>query len=202
MFDSIIAKEGQKSILITFGVMIVFIMLECGLLTFLSFVLMLSLMYIYRYKYIDYRIFREDDYYAPISGKVSAIDVKNFKKSIYIDVNLCNSHILRNLESGNCKLTIKRGLNLFLSTLKAKKLNENAKFEYTNSTMELFSSLYNPELNINIKENSLKGEKIGVFLQGQVIVTFNDDIETLVKIGDKVISGKTLIASKKSNTSN
>ena len=132
MFDSIIAKEGQKTILITFIVMIIFILLECGFLTFISFVLILSLAYIYRYKYIDYRTFKENEYYAPISGTISAIDVKNFKKSIYIDVNLCDSHILRTLESGNCKVTIKRGLNLLLSTLKAKELNENAKIEYQN----------------------------------------------------------------------
>ena len=202
MFDSIIAKEGQKTILITFIVMIIFILLECGFLTFISFVLILSLAYIYRYKYIDYRTFKENEYYAPISGTISAIDVKNFKKSIYIDVNLCDSHILRTLESGNCKVTIKRGLNLLLSTLKAKELNENAKIEYQNSTMELFSSMYNPSLCVDIKDNILKGEKIGIFLQGQVVITFDKEIDTLVKIGDKVISGRTLIATKKTNHKN
>ncbi|PLY07865.1 MAG: hypothetical protein C0625_03940 [Arcobacter sp.] len=197
MFDSIIAKEGQKSILIAFTAMIIFILLECRFLTFISFVLMLTLIYMYRYKYIDYSIFKENEYIAPISGTVSAIDVKDFKKSIYIDVSLCDSHILRSLESGNYKVSIKRGLNLLLTTLKAKQLNEHAKIEYTNSSMELYSSMCNSSININQDNKNIKSEKIGIFLQGQVIVNLNTDIETNVKIGDKVISGITLIATKK-----
>lgn len=196
MFDSIIAKEGQKSVLIAFIAVIIFILLDCGFLTFISFVIMISLMYIYRYKYMDFKSFKKNEIIAPISGTISAIDVKDLKKSIYIDVSLCNSHILRSLESGDCKINIKRGLNLFLESFKSKVLNEQAKLEYSNSYMELYSSIYNSSIEISKKKNFEKGEKIGTFLQGQVVVTLNEEFTTLVKIGDKITSGQTLLAKK------
>ena len=196
MFDSIIAKEGQKYILYAFIAMIIFILVECGFLTFISFAIILCLMYIYRYKYIDFTAIKKNEIKAPISGTISAIDVKDFKKSIYIDVSLCDSHILRSLEETSYKTTIKRGLNLFLGSFKSKVLNEQAKIEYPNSCMELYSSMCNPSIEISKNKNSKKGEKIGVFLHGQVIVTLNKEFSTLVKIGDKVTSGETLLAKK------
>lgn len=196
MFDSIIAKEGQRNILVAFIAMIIFILLECGFLTFISFVTMISLVYIYRYKYIDFTACKKNEIIAPISGTITAIDVKNFEKSIYIDVSLYNSHILRSLESGDCKITTKRGLNLFLSTFKSKVLNEQSKLEYSNCSMELFSSICNPSIEISKNKNLEKGEKIGTFLQGQVIVTLNKEFNTIVRIGDKVTSGQTLLAKK------
>jgi len=196
MFDSIIAKEGQKNILIAFIFMIVFILLECGFLTLVSFVMIVSLIYIYRYKYIDFTAFKKNEIISPISGTISAIDIKDFKKSIYIDVSLSDSHILRSLEDGECKVTIKRGLNLFLESFKSKELNEYSKLEYKNSSLELYSSICNPSIEITKNTNCKKGEKIAVFLQGQVIVTLNEEFKTDVKIGDKVTSGKTLLAKK------
>ena len=194
MFDSIIAKEGQKYILIAFIAMIFFILLECGFFTFISFVIMFSLIYIYRYKYIDFTAFKQNEIKAPISGTVSAIDVKDFKKSIYIDVSLCDSHILRSLDDGTCDIKIKRGLNLFLDSFKSKVLNEQASLVYANSSMQLYSSMCNSSIKISNNKSLKKGEKIGVFLQGQVIVTLNKEFQILVKIGDKVVSGQTLLA--------
>lgn len=196
MFNSIIAKEGQKSILIAFIAMIIFILVECEFLTFISFVIMISLMFIYRYKYVDFRSFKKNEIISPISGTITAIDVKDLKKLIYIDVSLCNSHILRSLESGDCKINTKRGLNLLLESFKSKVLNEQSKLEYSNSTMELYSSICNPSIEISKNKNLEKGEKIGTFLQGQVVVTLNKEFTTLVKIGDKVTSGQTKLAKK------
>lgn len=161
--------------------------------------MVLFLTYLYRYKYIDFKALKEDEIISPISGTISAIDVKDFKKSIYIDVSLLDSHILRSLESGSCDITIKRGLNLFLTSFKSKVLNEHAKLEYTNSSMELYSSICNPSIEISKSKNFHKGEKIGVFLQGEVIVTINKEFDTVVKIGDKLISGQTLLAKKEEN---
>ena len=199
MFDSIIAKEGQKYILIAFIAMIIFVLVNCKFLTFISFVMIFFLIYIYRYKYIDFKSFKKNEIIAPISGTISAIDVKDLKKSIYINVSLCDSHILRNLEEGPCKISIRKGLNLFLSTFKSKVLNEQAKLEYANSSMHLYSSLYNPSIELPNNKSFEKGEKIGTFIQGEVIVTLNKEFATLVKIGDKVISGQSILGKKEEN---
>ena len=165
MFDSIIAKEGHKKIIVAFIAFVFFVLIECGLLTFISFVVIAALVYIYRYKYIDFNSIKDEDFVSPISGTVSAIDVKDLKKSIYIDVSLCDSHILRSLDSGEAKVTARRGLNLLLGTFKAKELNEQVNVEFTNSSMKLFSSMCNPEIELSKTTDFKKGEKISTFIQ-------------------------------------
>lgn len=195
MFDSIIAKEGQKSILVAFIAMLVFILAGCSFLAFVSFVLVLTFTFLYRNNTLKINS-SPLDILSPISGVVSAIDIKDKDKLIHIDVNLCNSHILRAVEDGDFKVTNKRGLSLPLSTFKAKVLNEKAKIEFKNISLELISSMCNPTINIKENIDSLKGDRIGVFLQGQVIVTITPEVELLVKIGDKVESGISAIAKK------
>jgi len=194
MFDSIIAKEGQKNIILALVATIFFILVDLEFLTFISFVITLFLAYIYRNKYVNTKAIEENEIVAPISGYVSAIDMKDNKKHIYIDVGLLDSHILRSLEAGDFDILIKKGLNLFLSSFKSKVLNEQAKITYKNSHMELYSSICNTNIEIIKSKNLEKGEKIGLFLQGQVIVVLNNDFDTFVKIGDNVTSGKTLLA--------
>ena len=194
MFDSIVAKEGHKKILVAFIAFLIFVILECGLLALISFAAFAFLIYAYRYKYIDFKSLSHDEIFAPISGKITAIDVKDFKKSIYIDVSLCDSHILRSLDSGSTKSLITRGLNLSTASFKAKKLNERATIEYQNCSMQLLSSMCNDSINIPCKTEFSKGEKLGIFLQGQVIVTLDSSYETVVNISDKIESGMTVLA--------
>ncbi|WP_421716040.1 phosphatidylserine decarboxylase [Arcobacter arenosus] len=196
MFDNMIAKEGYQKILVAFIAFLFFTILECGLLAFISFASFIFFIYAYRYKYIDLNTLEKNKIYAPISGKISAIDVKDFKKIIYIDVSLCDSHILRSLDSGLTKTQIRYGLNLVLSSLKAKKLNSQAIFEYKDTRMQIVSSLFNDSIEIEKKDEFIKGEKIGTFLNGQVIITLDESYETDLKIGQKVESGITILAIK------
>jgi len=194
MFDNMVAKEGHKKILGAFIAFLFFVIIECGFLTFVSFATFAFLIYAYRYKYIDIKALKEDEVYAPISGEITAIDVQDFTKSIYLNVSLCNSHILRSLDSGEANVSIKRGLNLNSSSFKSKRLNENAKIKYKNSTLELYSSMCNDSIDIKESKSFEKGEKLGTFLQGEVIVTIAKDYELNVTIGEKVESGQTVLA--------
>lgn len=196
MFDNMIAKEGYQKILVAFIAFLFFTISECGLLAFISFASFIFFIYAYRYKYIDLNTLEKNKIYAPISGKISAIDVKDFKKIIYIDVSLCDSHILRSLDSGFTKTQIRYGLNLVLSSLKAKKLNSQAIFEYKDTSMQIVSSLFNDSIEIEKKDEFIKGEKIGTFLNGQVIITLDESYKTDLKIGQKVESGITILAIK------
>lgn len=195
MFDSIIAKEGQKSVLFAFIAMLVFILGGCGFLAFTSFVLILIFVFVYRNNTLKNHS-KKSDIVAPISGTVSAIDVKDNKKHIYIDVSICDTHILRSLEDGEYKVSYQRGLNLVLSTFKAKLLNEKTTVAFENSSMQLISSMCNPKVEINQNSSLQVSERIGSFLQGQVIVTLNSELVPLVKIGDKLQSGITVLSNK------
>lgn len=200
MFDNIVANEGHKKITVAFIAFLFFVIIGCGLLAFVSFATFAFLIYAYRYKYIDINALEEDKIYAPISGKVTAIDVKDFKKSIYIDVSLCDSHILRSLDNGNAEVSIIRGVNLPTSSYKSKKLNERATIKYENSSMKLFSSTCNDTINLIEKDIFTKGEKIGTFLHGQIIVTLDEKYQSTVSIGEEIQSGITVIGDVKKNS--
>ncbi len=193
MFDSVVAKEGQKSIVIAFFAMIISILIGCGFLVTLFFVATLFLIFVFRNKDISFNN-NDSDIVAPISGIVTAIDSYDDKKEIYIDVSLCNNHILRAIQDGDCKIINKRGLNLILNSYKAKKLNEKAIIEFKDATLNLYSSIFNKSIDITKKHNLRKCEKLGVFLQGQISVVVANTNDIVVKIGDKVNSGESTLA--------
>lgn len=196
MFDTIVAKEGHGKIFLAFIAFLFFVIVECSFLTLISFVIFVFLIYIYRYKYLDINKFDKNSIYAPISGVVTAIDVDGFKRVIHINVSLFNSHILRSLDNGKADIFIKRGLNIFLSSYKSKKLNEKAILNFKNGSVELISSLFNETIKIDSKAEFIKGQKIGTFLHGEVLVTLNDEFECKTKIGEKVQSGITILGTK------
>ncbi|WP_321314282.1 phosphatidylserine decarboxylase [Halarcobacter sp.] len=200
MYDSFVAKEGKSQIKILFFLLVFFYIMDCDFLSLLSFVALLFTIYIYRFKFIDIATLKNDEIYSPIDGKVISIDTNGFKKSITIDVSIFDSHILRSLGSSKVEISHKKGTNLLLDSYKAKKFNETFEIKYENMKMKLISSLFNPSLNIQKKENYKKGEKITTFIHGQVIINFESNIEINVSMNDKVISGKTVIAKKIKNS--
>lgn len=194
MFDTIVAKEGHKKIIVAFIAFLFFVIVECAFMTLLSFVAFLFLIYAYRYKYIDINTLSKDKVYAPISGKITAIDIKDFKKSIYINVSLCDSHILRSCDGGKCTISFKRGLNLLLTSYKAKQLSNTLRIKFKHSTMEIFSSMCNDSLAIPKKSELQKGEKLGTLLHGEVVLTIDEKYNCDVFIGQKIESGMTVLA--------
>ncbi len=194
MLKNVIAKEGYKPIIIASIAIVLFTILGYEFFTFLSFVIAIFLVYIYRNKTINIESLDKNKIYAPISGTVTTIDIKDSKKSIYINVSLFDAHTLRALEASPVQIEYKRGLNLSLNTLKAKKLNETAIVKFENFTMQLISSIFNPQIDLIKKQKFEKGEKMGVFLHGEVIITFDSKIQTKVTIGQKVQSAQTIIA--------
>lgn len=196
MNDSIVLKEGKRPIIIAFIAFILFYIIDCGLLSLLSFLALLSFVYIYRFKFVNITSLDENFIYAPISGKVISIDSDGFKKSVTIEVSLCDSHILRSLKTSKIELIKKKGVNLPLGSYKAKKLNEQVIIKYDDITMRLISSICNPSINLEKKENFKQGEKITAFLQGQVIIDFKPEDKIEISLEDKVIGGETIIAKR------
>lgn len=195
MFNNLIAKEGQSKVFYLFLAFVLFLILDCEFLSFIFFALTIWFALIYRNKRLekDYDI---SDILAPISGKVSTIDKRDNKTQITIDVSLCDNHILRAPKNGNFTLTHQKGLNTLLDSLKAKKLNEKAIITYSDMNLELISSLYGTDISISSNE-VLMGDKLGVFLHGQVLIELDNSKEILVNIGNKVESGKTVLARAK-----
>lgn len=195
MFNKLIAKEGHNSIFGFLVLTIVFLIIDCNFLSFIFFALTLWFIFIYRNNRFIKK-YDEEDIVSPISGTISSIDTKENKKKIYIDVSLLDNHILSAAKSGKYTVDIIRGVYTFLDSLKAKILNEKIIIKYDDVKIELISSLFSNRTQVS-EIGNLKGDKLGVFLHGQVIVELDDKKELLVNIGSKLYSGKTVIARNK-----
>jgi len=195
MIDKLIAKEGYKSVFSFLFLTIVFLIIDCEFLSFVFFALTLWFIFIYRTKKIkkDYDI---SDILSPVSGHISSIDKKVDKTLVHIDVSLWDGHLVRAPKNGNFIVKYQKGVHTLLDSLKAKKLNEKVILQYSDMRIELISSLYNTDINIDSFE-ALMGDKISVFLHGQVIIELDKSKELLVNLGNKVYSGKTVIARQK-----
>ena len=192
MFNKLIAKEGYKSIFNFLVLTIVFLIIDCDFLSFIFFVLTLWFIFIYRNNRFI-KNYDEEDIVSPISGTISSIDIKKDKKLIYIDVSLFDNHILRAVKSGDFTVKTTRGTYTLLDSLKAKKLNEKIEIKYKDIKVELITSLFSNTTEI-FETSALKGDKLAVFLNGQVVVELDNSKELLVNIGNNLHSGKTVIA--------
>ncbi len=192
MLNKLIAKEGYKSIFSFLILTIVFLIIDCDFLSFVFFALTLWFIFIYRNNRFI-KNYEEEDIVSPISGRISSIDIKKDKKLIYIDVSLLDNHILRAVKSGDFTVETTRGTYTLLDSLKAKKLNEKIEIKYKDIKVELIASLFSNRTEI-FETSALKGDKLAVFLNGQVVIELDNSKELLVNIGNKLNSGKTVIA--------
>ena len=192
MIDKLIAKEGYKSVFSFLFLTIVFLIIDCEFLSFVFFALTLWFIFIYRNKRIkkDYDI---SDILSPVSGEISSIDRKDNKTLISIDVSLLDSHILRAPKNGSFVVKQEKGVHTLLDSFKAKRLNQKIILQYSDMKIELISSLYNTDINIDVND-ALMGDKLSVFLHGQVVIELDNSKNILVNIGNKLQSGKTVIA--------
>lgn len=186
----LIMPSGYKSIAIAFFVSIVSFLFICDTLGWIALLAGLFFLYSHRNPILGFIPKDEKNIYAPIQGKISSIDTKEDKYKVYIDVNLCNAHVLRAPKDG--KFTIKKfihGLNLCHNTYKAKQFNTRATIKIDDVKMKLLVGLCNKEISFT-KESGEKVETsdiIGMFFHGQVCVEFpKDKYDIQVSIGDKL----------------
>ena len=191
--SDLILKQGYKPIIIS---LVIVLLLQLFISSFLSnIVLVITLFLVFIYRNPSRHIFENSkSVLAPIDGKVMSIDYVNGKQKIYCKVSLCNTHILRAPQSGNIKVKkYQHGLNLNPNSYKANVLNEQITLKFNHIKLKLISGICNTNI-IEIEDKTVcQGEDMGIFLDGIVEMTIKDDYKLLVKIGDKLTSGQTII---------
>jgi len=194
--NKIILPEGYKNILIVFAVSIVLSLFISDFLGNIGFVLGIFLLYIYRDNY-RHIFTNTQSVLAPIDSVVTAIDKVNGKYKIYCKVGLLNNHVLRAPIDGEVKVkTHRRGLYLNTNSYKASLYNEQIVLKFDNIKLKLISGLCNAKMKY-IKETSVsQGDKISVFLDGMVVITVPKSEKLLIRIGDKLTSGQTILFKK------
>ena len=128
----------------------------------------------------------------------SKIPEKDGKKFVYIDVSLCNVHLLRSPIDANLQVKDHiKGLNLPSFKYKAKKLNERMTLDFGKLKVNLLSGFFNGSMKFKDITSLSKGERIGILLNGLVVIELSNDEKLFVKIGDKVKAGETILGAFK-----
>ena len=196
MINNLILKEGYKNIGIVF---VVAIFLEIFISDCLGSIgLLLGVFMLYIYRGTNRHLFlNTQSVLAPIDSKVVAIDKVNGKYKIYCKVGLLDNHILRAPISTYMKIKkYKRGLNLNVNSYKASLYNEQIVLKFDDIKLKLISGLCNNKIKRMYESDVSQGDKISIFLDGMMVVSVPDTNDLLIKTGDKLISGQTILFQK------
>lgn len=194
MLKNLILRESYKKILCLFIVSLMIDIFISGFLANLLYFYTLFTIFVFRNTAI--KIKSTNNVLSPINGEISAIDYKNNKTIIYIDVCIFSQHTFTAPINANLTSLVKRsGINLDTNTYLAKDLNTKITFDMGNLNIILLEDHCSMGTYINSSNSSFKqGEKIAIFTSGKVIITLDNKINTSLKIGQKVYSSKTILA--------
>lgn len=191
MMNNFIAKEGLKSIYISFALTLFSYLFICDTLALLLLLVSLLLMYIYRANLVNKA--STDNLVSVTDGKVFAIDKTEERTSIYIEVGLLDSHILLAPKDGSFKRVChKNGLNLSQFSYKAKELNSKTTLAFDDIEVTLYEGRWNISHEF-INDGEVKQyEKIGLLINGIVKISIPSSLSLNVKLGQKIKAGETL----------
>ena len=191
-----ILEEGYRNIGISFGISLFLLLFISDCLGYIG--LLISLFIVFVYRNSKKHIFiNSQNILAPIDATVTAIDTVNGKTKVYCKVNLCNNHIFRAPQDSEMKIKkYKRGLNLNPNSHKASMYNEQITLKFDDMKVKLISGLCNNRIKKMNDSTVVQGDKLAVFLDGLVVITFAAENKYLVSIGDKLSSGQTVLFKK------
>ncbi len=191
MMNNFIAKEGLKSIYISFAATIFSFLFLCNFITTVLLLLTLFLVYIYRNNLTSKS--STDALVSIIDGKVFAIDKSKENTSIYIEVGLLDSHILIAPKDASFKKVYqKHGLNLSQFSYKAKELNSKTILSFDDISVELYEGRFNISHDFIDNCDVKQYDKIGLFIDGIVKIVVPSSTNISLKLGQKLKAGETL----------
>ena len=192
--NQLILKEGFKPVVIVLLISLFLNIFISDTLGNIGFVLTLALIFIYRNPSRT-TVNNKEMILAPIDGTISAIDISKNKYKIYINVNLCNTHLLRAPIKSKFKTkSFKNGLNLKSTSYKAKLLNTQAVIKFDDIKVKLISGICNSDIILYENAKVEATQEVGVFLNGLVILELPRSCNINVNLNEKVYAGLTQIA--------
>ncbi|NLO16925.1 MAG: hypothetical protein GX118_01845 [Arcobacter butzleri] len=195
----IIAKEGFKPLAIVFVIFFILkFIFSFEILGNLTFLLLLFMIYLFLNPEREV-VAQEEEILSPIDGKIVALDNKDGKNYIYLDVSLLDRHILRVPDDKSMKIERRSyGINLNPNTKKGKLLNSQVIVDFETLKLHLLSGVCKFDIIVNMLDKIQKGKRFGFFLQGVATIEIDEDIKLDVKIGDKLKAGISIIGIKNS----
>jgi len=187
-------KQGLLPIIITILSTALFVIIESGFFIFVGFIILIAMFYVFKNPEDDLNL-DENAILAPVDGRVTAIDTVENKKVIYCKVSLLDTHVVRAPISSKMEIdSYRHGQNLDPNSYKAYLLNEYVDFKFDYIKLKLLSGICNVSIDYSEKSEVNQGDRISVFIDGVVVIEIDKDVELDISIGDKILSGKTKIA--------
>lgn len=200
MNKNFIVKEGYKPVIISLVITFILYLIDLEFLGAIGVVITLLLVFAYR-DTARYIFENPSNILSPVDGKVIAIDQKENKTKIYVQVCLIDNHNIRAPFKSSCQIKQKQfGLNLDPSSYKGTLLNEQIKIKFTSNDyadkaikLKLISGFFNPKIYIDSKEECEQGDTLGLFINGIAQITLTN-MESSLNINDKIKAGQTIIS--------
>jgi phosphatidylserine decarboxylase len=199
-----IAKEGFVSIGFTILAFILFAIFDLEILEFFTFLLFISLVFVYRNPERMFPSFEQKSVLSPVDGLVQSIEELEDEeyayrvtiKSSYLNVSLLRVPLNSQVES----LDIKHGARLSPLSALAKDINERVelifKDEYDNrvKTIHTLSRSFDDiKLNLSPNQNIVQGSRYGVMLSGITTIYLPQNFRINVNIGQEVNASQSLV---------
>ena len=193
MINSVILKEGQKSVFYLLALTIFSALFICSFLTTLLAIATILVIYVYRIP--SAKLLQVSDVLSPTDGTVTAIDKQNGKSIVYVKLGLCDTHVLRAPISSEFKVMNTRyGVNLNSDTFKSKQLNSKTTVTFGDIQIALLSGRFNFQTSIEQEQELQQNEKFGVMIEGEIQITLPQNMPSKVQLGQKVYAGQTVLA--------
>lgn len=203
----IIAQEGFKFISIAFALFILFLIVDLEILSFISFLTIFALLWIYRNPERITPYYQDKSISSVCDGVVVSID--NLDNSEYfsepclrvavesscLDVSLFRAPFDSNLEL----LDFRNGTHLSLKKELSDKLNSRAVVKFSSLEENAIVCEHTLEYgfdSINIYSNITRvreSQRYGLMIKGRTYMYLPNSTRTSIKIGDDLKAGETLI---------
>jgi phosphatidylserine decarboxylase len=202
---SIIAKDGFKCIAAAAALLLVCMAVDADILTFLSALLLLLTLWVFRNPERSIPYFESDSIVSVADGMVKSIEtledtsgVNTFK--IVIKSGFLDTSVLRvpfSCEVGKTETV--HGARLSPTLPLSDKLNEQSKivFGQNNKQVRVMHKLHMATVGIKNrlteKAQAVQGMRYGLMVKGETTMILPGNSRVAVKVGEKVRAGETLI---------
>ena len=199
-----IAKEGFIRIGMAFFAFTFFTIFDLDFFEFISFLVGVFLLYVYRNPERISPTFEAKSVVSPVDGTV--ISIKELVNSEYaymieIDSSYLDVSLLRSPLSASVKfLDIKHGAKLSKDSQLAKDLNERVEIVFEDSFNNsikvkhmLKQSFDTIKIDLDTKQNTLQGTRYGLMINGITTIYLSQNFRVNISVGQEVNASQSLV---------
>lgn len=198
-----IAKEGFIYIFYSVLAYFIFSFLDCDLFAFLSLLISVGLIFVYRNPERELSLFGENSVVSPVDGVVLSIEESDDEyaykveiESDYKDVSILRVPMTSTLK----KIDLKRGARLSKNNSLAPKINEKVDLIYEDKNSNrlkishmLKQSFSSIKLSVKESQHLPQGMRYGVMVSGVTTIYIPQNFRLSVSVGNEVKASESLI---------